>query len=279
MLLLGLPAALWLPARGRTQPFPEGGELTNTLGMKLVRIEPGTFRMGSPESDKKAFDYEKAQHEVEITRPFYMAVYPVTVGQFRQFVQEKGYTTEAEKAGDKLTWKEPGWEQTDRHPVVEVSWNDAVVFCKWLSEKEGKTYELPTEAEWEYACRAGTTTRYFFGDDASRLGEYAWYTDNSDGRAHEVGTKQSNDWGLYDMHGNVWQWCADGPREYPEEAGKSPLKNPKGPLDRASRALRGGSWHDLRHVCGAACRFGGEPDLHTLDGGLRVVLRPPPRTP
>ena len=120
-----------------------------------------------------------------------------------------------------------GFEQTDEHPVVNVSWNDALAFCRWLSKKEGKICRLPTEAEWEYACRAGSTTRYCFGDDASDLGEYAWYGANSDRKTHPVGTKKPNAWGLYDMHGNAWEWCADGyDAEYYE---KSPTDDPTGP--------------------------------------------------
>jgi formylglycine-generating enzyme required for sulfatase activity len=260
------------------RPAREEREFTNTLGMKLVRIESGTFRMGSPESDKETFGNEKPQHEVEITRPFYTAVHPVTVGQFRQFVEDKKYTTEAERADDAYTWKEPGWGQTARYPVVYVTWNDAVAFCKWLSQKEGRTYELPTEAEWEYACRAGTETRYFFGDDAAKLGEYAWYADNADGRTHEVGTKKPNAWGLFDMHGNVWQWCADGKRKYPIETVGNHIKDPKSLLDGASRVLRGGSWNDPPRVCRAACRFDDEPGGRCSNVGFRVVLRPGGRT-
>ena len=112
----------------------------------------------------------------------------------------------------------PGFDpynQTDNDPVVEVTWNDAVRFCPWLSRKEGKTYELPTEAEWEYACRAGTKTAYSFGDDLMRLDDYAWYDGNSGGHTHPVGQKKPNSWGLYDMAGNVWQWCARRIRPVP----------------------------------------------------------------
>jgi formylglycine-generating enzyme required for sulfatase activity len=261
----------------RATTAPPGREFTNTLGMKLVRLEPGTFPMGSPETDKDARDRdnEKPQHEVEITRPFYMAVHTVTVGQFRQFVEDKKYRTEAERAGDASTWKMPGWEQTDRYPVVCVSWNDALAFCEWLSQKEGRTYELPLEAEWEYACRAGTRTRYFFGDDAGKLREYAWYGENANEKAHEVGTKKPNDWGLYDMHGNVNQWCIDGKRKYDKEY----IKDPKGPLDGARHVLRGGDWDDYRRYCRAACSYDTGAGYRSHVIGFRVVLRPGPRTP
>ena len=143
--------------------------------MKLVLIPAGEFLMGSPDSDKDAEDDEKPQHRVRITRPFYLGAHEVTRGQFRRFVDETGYRTEAEKndAGGlgydaqskklkqdrKFNWLNPGFEQTDEHPVVNVSWNDSVAFAEWLSRKEGRTYRLPTEAEWEYACRAGTKTQ------------------------------------------------------------------------------------------------------------------------
>jgi formylglycine-generating enzyme required for sulfatase activity len=179
---------------------------------------------------------------VRITRPFYLGVHEVTRGQFRRFVDDSGYQTEAEKDGKggygwnedakkfgqnpRYTWREAGFEQTDLHPVVNVSWNDAVAFAKWLGRKEGKTYRLPTEAEWEYACRAGTMTRYFPGDDAEALAEvgnvadattrekhpdWTWTIAARDGFVYTapVGRYHPNAWGLHDMHGNVWEWCWD----------------------------------------------------------------------
>ena len=170
---------------GRRRDFPS--LITNSLGMKFTLIKAGEFLMGSPDTDKDAEDAEKPQHRVRITRPFYLGVHEVTRGQFRRFVDDTGYQTEAEKDGKggwgwnedakkfeqnpRYTWLNPGFEQTDLHPVVNVSWNDAVAFAEWLGRKEGKTYRLPTEAEWEYACRAGTTTRFFCGDDAEGLAE------------------------------------------------------------------------------------------------------------
>ncbi len=210
------------------------GTITNSLGMKFAPIKAGEFLMGSPDTDRDAFDDEKPQHRVRITRPFYLGVYEVTRGQFRRFVDDSGYQTEAEKDGKggwgwnedakkfeqnpRYTWREAGFEQTDLHPVVNVSWNDAVAFAEWLSRKEGKTYRLPTEAEWEYACRAGTTTRYFCGDDAEALAEVGNVADATarekypdwkstiavrDGFVYTapVGRYRPNAWGLHDMHG------------------------------------------------------------------------------
>ena len=156
--------------------------------MKLKLIQPGTFLMGSPKDVGPSGDNEQPEHEVEITKPFYLGVYPVTKGQFAAFIKESGYRTEAEKSGNgamafltatgkweakpEYNWRNPGFPQADDHPVVGVTWNDATAFCAWLSKKEGKDYVLPTEAEWEYACRAGTTTRYWCGDtDASLHGK------------------------------------------------------------------------------------------------------------
>ena len=172
--------------------------------MKLKLIKSGTFLMGSPKDEEGRDEREGPQHKVEITRPFYMGAYPVTKGQFAAFVNENGYSM-------------------DSDPVVDVSWNDAVKFCQWLSKKEGRTYELPTEAEWEYAYRAGTTTAFSFPDPKD-LGDYAWFTNNSGGHIHPVGGKKANPWGLYDMGGEIWQWCADGYGPYQEEY----IKDPKG---------------------------------------------------
>src|SRR5262249_52646803 len=151
--------------------------IRNSLGMKLVLIPASKFLMGSPKDEPDRLDDEQ-QHEVEITQPFYLGKHEVTVGQFKVFVKDANYRTEAETDGKggrafdgkefvqkpEFTWKNLHFAQADDHPVVVVSWNDAVAFCVWLSKKEGKTYRLPTEAEWEYACRAGTQSRFHTGD-------------------------------------------------------------------------------------------------------------------
>ncbi len=238
--------------------------------------------------------------EVTLTKPFYLGVYTVTVGQFRQFVKNAGYQTEAEKDGDggwgynaetkdfdrdkKYNWQNVGWDQTDDHPVVNVTWNDAVVFCDWLSKKEGKKYSLPTEAQWEYSCRAGTKTRFFSGDDAETLKGVANIADASfkqkcpaaswavawdDGYPFTapVGKFEPNAFGLYDMHGNVWQWCADPYGAYPQ--GK--VIDPQGPKDGESRVLRGGSyWYNAVYVR-SANRYGFARTNRTYVIGFRVA--------
>jgi formylglycine-generating enzyme required for sulfatase activity len=204
--------------------LPKLPPLVNSIGMKLAPIPPGKFLMGSPDDEPGRRDHEGPQHEVVLTRPFYMGFHHVTVGQFKAFVKETGYQTEAETSGEgavalitdseakmdpKANWAAPGFEQTDDRPVVCVSWNDAKAFCDWLSKKEGKTYTLPTEAQWEYACRAGSKTKFYFGDGEQELAQYAWHHANAERKTHPVGQLKPNAWGLYDMHGNVWQWTAD----------------------------------------------------------------------
>jgi formylglycine-generating enzyme required for sulfatase activity len=150
--------------------------------------------------------------------------------------------------------------------VENVSWNDAQEFIKRLNGKEGKTYRLPTEAEWEYACCAGSTSRYCFGDDIGKLSEYAWYDKNSGGRTHPVGTKKPNDWGLYDMHGNVWEWCEDWYSDY--SSGK--VTNPVGPESGSGRVYRGGGWDDYARGCRSASRDGDVPADRNDGIGFRL---------
>jgi formylglycine-generating enzyme required for sulfatase activity len=163
-----------------------------------------------------------------------------------------------------------GFEQTDEHPVVNVSWNDAKAFCDWLGGKEGKTYRLPSEAQWEYACRAGNTTRYCFGDEESGLGEYAWYDKNSGSRTHPVGQKRPNAFGLYDVHGNVCQWCADWYDDNYYE--KSPTDDPAGPSTGTDRVYRGGSRLDDARICRSAYRGKSAPGNRSDFLGFRVLV-------
>jgi formylglycine-generating enzyme required for sulfatase activity len=288
-----------------TVPLPperpaEPKEITNTLGMKLVRIPAGEFLMGSPDSDKDAEDDEKPQHRVRITRPFYLGATEVTVGQFRRVVEATGLRTEAETDGKggigwneakgtfeqapKYTWLNPGFAQTDEHPVVNVSWNDAIAFCNKLSEREGLKpyyqfgggaqsggdgYRLPTEAEWEYACRAGSTTRFGFGDDEATLGESAWFYDKSGRKTHPVGRKRLNAFGLYDMHGNVCEWCWDSYDKH--YYGQSPGADPLGPSQAAGRVRLGGGWFNNPRSCRSANRGGIAPGYRLGDLGFRVA--------
>jgi formylglycine-generating enzyme required for sulfatase activity/serine/threonine protein kinase len=250
---------------GQGPPKPADNDLVakvkQVAGIELVSIPAGEFLMGSSKDDKDALDDEKPQHMVRITKPFYLGKTKVTVGQFRRFVDATGHTTEAEKAGDELTWKKPGFkgrsfDQADDHPVVCVSWTDAKAYCDWLDSRLGgqRKVRLPSEAEWEYSCRAkttaGPTTKFYFGDSAANLGDYAWYTGVKG--TQPCGRKKPNDFGLYDMHGLAYEWCADGKRKYEDHDETDPV----GPTDAgASRVCRGGSWCSPSRSCRAAIRF------------------------
>jgi formylglycine-generating enzyme required for sulfatase activity len=270
--------------------------------MKLVLIPAGEFMMGSPAGDDQAHDSEKPQHRVRITRPFYLGTTEVTRGQFRRFVDEAGYQAWAEKNGGggwgwneekntdeknlRYTWQNPGFEQTDEHPVVNVSWNDAAAFAAWLSRKEGQTYRLPTEAEWEYACRAGTTTRYSSGDDPEGLAAVGNVGDGTakaryphwttiaaqDGFIYTapVGRYKPNAWGLFDMHGNVFEWCSDG---YAADYYKgSPVDDPPGPDPASLRVYRGGGWRFEPRDARSASRYrGNAPVARHFSLGFRLA--------
>ena len=250
-----------------TPPFPSGNpsqfdhrELTLDLGngvsMKLVLIPAGKFTMGSPETEKDR-EPNEVQHEVTLSKPFYMGVTHVTVDQYAAFVKDSGQKPD-----------EPSFKQSGDHPVVNVDWYDTQAFCKWLSRKTGRTVVLPTEAQWEYACRAGSTTAFCFGDDEKDLGQYAWYDKNSDCKTHPVAQKKPNAWGLYDMHGNACQWCQDSYGDYDKGA----ATDPKGADAGSPRVLRGGSWYYLPWLCRAAHRHRGYPDIRLVNLGFRVAV-------
>ena len=230
---------------------------------------------------------EAPQHRVRISRPFCLGTCEVTVGQFRQFVADVSYLTEAEKDGkggygndatgqwmQKPEWKwlEPGFTQSDVHPVVHVSWNDAVAFCEWLSRKEGTTYRLPTEAEREYACRAGTTTLWHCGDSDATLQERVWFAANSQGKTHPVGQLKPNAWGLFDLHGNVWEWCGDWfDNGYYQNL---PSADPMGPMAGSGRVYRAGGWSSPASSCRSALRFANRPHYRDSRLGFRVATVP-----
>jgi formylglycine-generating enzyme required for sulfatase activity len=176
-------------------------ELSNGVKLEMVRIPAGEFMMGSPDSDKDAFSQEKPQHQVRITKPFYLGKYLVTQEQW-----------------EAVMGNNPSQFRGPKNPVEQVSWDVCQEFVKKLNAKSGPgggKFQLPSEAQWEYACRAGSTTHYFFGDDKpyglpdKELDDYAWYDKNSGRKTHPVGAKKPNAWGLYDMHGNVEEWCQD----------------------------------------------------------------------
>lgn len=229
--------------------------------MTFAVIEPGTFTMGSPVDDKDSDHDEWPQHNVSITRSFALGTTVVTQQQWQALMRTRPWLgQEAVKVGDD-------------YPATFVSWSDAVSFCKKLSRKEKVSHRLPTEAEWEYACRAGTSSLFFCGDDPGVLAQYAWYRDNADavgeGYAHAVARKPPNPWQLYDMLGNVWEWCQD--YSDPEYYSTSPLENPTGPRRGRERIDRGGSW--FLHAKYARCghRSWHPPTLRNSTVGFRVV--------
>ena len=331
------PSGYWTPERvkaamkelGKDVPTPKkaAADLGGGMKMELVLIPAGKFKMGSGESaedtaayfnktyrkifpadgvgglEANFFENEHPQHDVRIAKPFFLGVYPVTRGQFRQFVTATAYKMHTEKGekrwawgwdpdkkefsfNEKYSWQNSGFKQTDEHPVVNVTWNDAVAFCKWLTKKEGRTYRLPTEAEWEYACRAGTTTRYLSGDDPktlSKIGErvdatalakipdWKYMIRHSDNYVFTspVGKSKPNAFGLYDMQGNAFQWCSDWYGENYYAA--SPFDDPTGPDSGKDRVIRGGTWSFRPLGARSAERNRTEPDGRNCAVGFRVA--------
>jgi formylglycine-generating enzyme required for sulfatase activity len=221
-------------------------DLGNDIKLAMMAIPGGSFLMGSDE-----YDNEKPIHQVTLS-PFRMGKYQVTQAQWRAVMGNN-----------------PSLYKGDDPPVEHVSWKDASSFCQKLTEKTGREYRLPTEAEWEYACRAGSTGRYCFGDNNALLQKYAWYRKNAGDKTHPVGEKLANDWGLHDMHGNVWEWCRDW---YDEDYYWESLEeNPQGPSSGTHRVLRGGSFNHDKDQCGSANRGSYTPDTIYRYLGFRVV--------
>lgn len=300
------PAPRPEPAPGPA-PVPqpiEAKRIAKSVDLELVRIPAGNFWMGSLPGEANRITPDEFRHEVEIIRDVFMAKYTVTVRQFREFIRDADYRTEAERDGQggfgynatikgiegpkpHYTWRSPGWMQGDEHPVVNVTWNDAEAFCKWLSAKEGKSFRLPTEAEWEYACRAGTSTAYYSGDAVGSLEGMANLADFSFQRqlpgvpnplpwndgypfTGPVGQFKPNRFGLHDMHGNVWQWCSDWYDPHYYET--SPRQDPQGPIAGVDRVNRGGSFGNPPSVCRSAYRGHSTPQHRHCILGFRVVL-------
>jgi len=259
---------------------------TRVCQITLKRIPAGSFLMGSPETEPDR-DTDEAQHDVRITRPFYLGVHEVTQAQYEAVMGSNPSRFAATGTGkDKVAG-----QSTGQHPVETVSWLDAVKFCNKLSELEGftpfyeidgknvrvtdwraKGYRLPTEAEWEYACRAGTASRWSFGDNPADLGEHAWFDGNSEYRTHPVGEKRPNAFGLFDMAGSVWEWCWDAyDKDYYKQSRRD---DPTGPdaAGAANRVIRGGSWRSSPRLCRSAFRGGYAPGYRFSYLGFRLAL-------
>ncbi|MEK7264126.1 MAG: formylglycine-generating enzyme family protein [Bacteroidota bacterium] len=223
---------------------------------EMIFVEGGTYEMGSNESDN-----EKPVHRVTVS-DFYIGKYEVTIGEFKKFIDATNYQTDADKKGSSYIWTGSKWEERNgvnwrddvngntqtamHHPVIHVSWNDAAAYCKWAGGR------LPTEAEWEYAARGGNKTRGYTYSGSDDIDNVAWYAGNSGSKTHTVGTKQPNELGIYDMTGNVWEWCSDwyGENYY----SSSPQNNPQGPSSGSFRVFRGGSFYADDYYCRVADR-------------------------
>lgn len=272
--------------QGRQAESPR--EIVNSIGMQLQWIPSGDFVMGTPESADGQSD-ERPQHKVRISRPFYLGRHEVTVGAFRQFVESTRYETDAERGSgaffidpqtheyrmaSDVTWRRPGFPQQDSASVVCVSWNDAIAFCRWLSQEESQHYRLPTEAEWEYACRAGSRTAWCYGAAVDDLDGYARF-----GKAIRVeydspptaaaGVTRSNAFGLFNMHGNVSEWCQD--RYTSGYYQRSQTDDPQGPVSGLNHVYRGGSWSDRAEDTRSAKRFFRPGNQASFDIGFRIA--------
>jgi formylglycine-generating enzyme required for sulfatase activity len=286
--------------------FESDSSFTNTLQMKFIWIRQGSFLMGSPESEP-GHNKSQVQHQVTLTRGFYMQTNEVTVGQWRAFILETGYKTEAEigqsanswrgspdpwtgshwstKAG--TYWDNPDFSQTESHPVTCVTWNDVQKFISWLNRKDNRSYRLPTNAEWEYACRAGNTNSRFWGDNPDNACRYANVADQDFKRKFNqvriqihkcedgyietapVGSFQPNAFGLYDMIGNVMEWCSDWSRygDYPTGSDTDPV----GPSSGEGRIIRGGGWTSSVEICRSANQGMAIPSTRHNTLGFRIV--------
>jgi formylglycine-generating enzyme required for sulfatase activity len=224
--------------------------LPGNIKLEMIKILAGSFTMGSDE-----YDDEKPKHQVKL-QEFYLGKYPVTQEQYQAIMGNNP----------------SHFKDNPKNPVEQVSWNDAQKFCQKINKKTGKKYRLPSEAEWEYACRAGTQTRYYFGDGEKQLGEYAWYSENSGSKTHSVGQKKPNNWGLFDMSGNVWEWCDDGWHENYENAPKNGSSWNDNHSQTFFRTLRGGSWLVNSRFCRSASRDGDLAGVRNYDIGFRLAV-------
>ena len=263
-----------LDHKGYTQAIPG-----TKVKFDMVAIPGGTYLEGSPATEKGRNADEGPQHPVKV-KGFWMGKHEVTWDEFDCFWRAKpgrkaDKEPEVPKDADAVTRPTPPYaDETfglgrEGNPVICITHHCAMQYCRWLSVKTGKIYRLPTEAEWEWACRAGTTTRYSFGDDEKKLGDYAWIASNSDDKPHPVGTKKPNPWGLYDMHGNVAEWCIDqyDPKFYgsfpTDKVALQPVKKPG--ANRFPHPARGGSYFDEPALCRSASRMHSKKDWMQLD--------------
>ena len=264
-------------------------QLAKTVGTKseqaaelihVIFVQGGAFTMGcTSEQGDDCQNAEKPSHQVNLN-DYYIGKYEVTVGQFRAFIEATGYKTEAEK-GDgayiwansewkkksDVNWQNPNFTQIDNCPVTCVSWNDANAYCQWLNQKTGKKYRLPTEAEWEYAARGGNKSKGYKYSGSNNINDVAWYHGNSPYKTQPVGTKQANELGIYDMSGNVAEWCSDWYGSYSSNS----QNNPVGASSGSQYVYRNGGWGYSATECRVTYRNAGSPDYRDNYKGFRVV--------
>ncbi|HKB37020.1 MAG TPA: formylglycine-generating enzyme family protein [Gemmataceae bacterium] len=266
-----LPKVDPLKHKGYTETIPD-----SKIKFDMVPIPGGIYLMGSPKNEKGRRDDEGPQHPVAV-RPFWMGKCEVTWEEYDLWWKEEGKEEKpkGKDDADAITRPTPPYADPtfglghEGQPALCMTHHAAMEYCRWLSKKTGKAYRLPTEAEWEWACRAGTTTAYSFGDDPSKLGDYAWFSGNSDDLPHKVGEKKPNPWGLHDMHGNIAEWCLD---HYQKDSyatfpiDKLTLQPVLLPTEkRFSHVARGGAWNDPAAECRSAARRGSNKEWIKLD--------------
>jgi formylglycine-generating enzyme required for sulfatase activity len=287
VVLLVFPFLLAGPARAMAQSDVAASlsvPIDPKINVELVWVAPGEFLQGSPGTESGR-EPDEIQHRVKITQGFYIGKYPITIEQFQSFANQTNYKTEAERGSSggfgwngqdlvqspEFNWKNPGYPTSQNHPVTIVTFEDAQAFCKWLSSKSKSRVQLPSESQWELACRAGTQGRTYAGDTDEQIDEIAWTKANSTG-AQAVGAKRPNALGIFDMSGNVSEWCLDVYGAYPAIAQSDPLATTPDSGDKLRNVLRGGSWNRDRRRARSAARFRADPKSRNADIGFRIVI-------
>ena len=265
--------------------------LEPNINVELVWVAPGTFIQGSPETELGR-EPDEIQHRVTISKGFYIGKYPITIEQFQSFVNQTRYKTEAERGtsggfgwngqdlvqSPEFDWRNPGYPSSKSHPVTIITLEDAQAFCKWLSSKSKMKVQLPTESQWEFACRAGSGERTYAGDTDEHIDEIAWTKVNALG-AQSVGGKRPNSLGIFDMCGNVSEWCLDIYGKYPATNQTDPVATVPDAGEKPRNVLRGGSWNRDRRRARSAARFRSDPKSRNADIGFRIVVMRPGNQP